>query len=345
MATQKQVAERAGVSFITVSRVINGRGNVKEATRLRIERAIRELGYYPNSQGQALNSGRTAIIGVIAPVLNVSGSLEGDFYYSGLLEGVELGCRKHRFDMLLSTQRIYDRDFDYLRLYSQRKVDGTLLFGDYKLSRESTARIERERIPIVVVGDRPGSQAISWVDTDNETGGHESALRLISLGHRNIVFLGITGRNANIENRLAGLRRGLTEKGLHFSDSDVLRVDRIGGSSDEVVDALLTRKKRPTAVVCGTDVMAIALLHAARKRGIRVPEDLSLIGFDGIQPVRHTDPPIDTNRQPLKDMGFAAAEILFRRIEDPGAPPERRVFPLEAMAGKSIASPHSGPPE
>jgi LacI family transcriptional regulator len=338
MVTQRQVAERAGVSFITVSRVINGRGNVKKQTRLRIEKAIRELGYYPNSQGRALNSGRTSIIGVIAPVLNATGSLEGDTYYSGLLEGVELACRVHRYDLLLSTQRIYDRDFDYLRLYSQKKVDGTVLFGDYKLSRESTKRIEREHIPIVVVGDRPESPAISWVDMDNETGGYASAARLIACGHRRIAFLGVTGRNANVEDRLTGVRRALSEKGMRLLDKDVFRVD-IRDPSGESLAALLSAEARRTAVVCGTDALAVALLSASTARGIRVPQDLSMIGFDGIQLIHYTNPPIDTNRQPLKDMGFAAAEILFQRIEDPKAPPGRKVFDLEEMTGGSVSSP------
>jgi LacI family transcriptional regulator len=268
VVTQRQVAQRAGVSFITVSRVINGRGNVKKQTRLRIEKAIRELGYYPNSQGRALNSGRTETIGVIAPVLDAAGSLEGDNYYSGLLEGVELACRDHRYDMLLSTQRIYDRDFNYLRLYSQRKVDGTVLFGDYQLSRQSTLRIERERIPIVVVGDRPKSPAISWVDTDNETGGYKAAVRLLASGHRRIAFLGVTARNANIEDRLAGVRRALAEKGLRLPDKEVFRVD-IRDPGEEGLAALLAAGGHRTAVVCSTDLLAIALL-SERERAASV---------------------------------------------------------------------------
>jgi LacI family transcriptional regulator len=338
MATQREVAQRAGVSFITVSRVINGRGNVKKETRLRIERAIKELGYYPNSQGRALNSGRTAIIGVIAPVV-ATRSLEGDFYYSGLLEGVELACRKHRYDMLLSTQRINDRDFDYLRRFSQKKVDGTILFGDYLLSEEDTARIERERIPIVVVGDRPASPAISWVDTDNENGGYQSALKLIRLGHRRIAFIGVNSRNANIDDRLHGVRRACAEKGLRLFDEDVFKVDLGGDSGPTIIGELIARRERATAVVCGTDLIAIGLLNAVRERSLEIPGDMSIIGFDGIQMIRYTDPPIASNRQPLSEMGFTAAEFLFSRIERPEAPSEHRAFPLEEIAGGSVSSP------
>jgi LacI family transcriptional regulator len=338
MATQREVAERAGVSFITVSRVINGRGNVKEETRLRIERAIEELGYYPNSQGRALNSGRTTIIGVIAPVL-ITRSLEGDLYYSGLLEGVEMACRKHRYDMLLSTQRISDRNFDYLRLFSQKKVDGTILFGDYMLSEENTARIERERIPIVVVGDRPASPAISWLDTDNEHGGYRSALKLIGLGHRRIAFIGVNSRNANIEDRLRGVRRACGEKGLRFFEEDVFNVDMGGDPGPAIIGELFAQRDRITAVVCGTDLIAIGLLNAARERSFEIPRDLSIMGFDGIQMIRYTNPPIDSNRQPLSEMGFTAAEFLFRRIERPEAPIEHRAFPLEEITGGSISPP------
>jgi len=343
MATQREVAERAGVSFITVSRVINGRGNVKEETRLRIQRAIEELGYYPNSQGRALNSGKTSIVGVVAPVLG-STSLEGDLYYSGLLEGVELACRKHHYDMLLSTQRIGDRDFDYLRLYSQKKVDGTILFGDYQLSEETTARIERERIPMAVVGDRPASSAISWVDTDNETAGYRSALKLVSMGHSRLAFIGVDRRNTNIEGRLAGVRRALRENGLSIRDENIFTVDQRNDYSKSIIETLLSRADRPTAVVCGTDVMAIGLMKAAQQRSLDVPRDFSLVGFDGIQMVRFTNPPLCSYRQPLADMGSAAMEMLRRHIEDPAAPSEQRIFPLEEVEGGSIAPPGAASP-
>ncbi|MGD0727860.1 MAG: LacI family DNA-binding transcriptional regulator [Spirochaetia bacterium] len=338
MATQREVAQRAGVSFITVSRVINGRGNVKKETRLRIERAIKELGYYPNSQGRALNSGRTAIIGVIAPVV-ATRSLEGDLYYSGLLEGVELACRKHRYDMLLSTQRINDQNFDYLRLFSQKKVDGTILFGDYMLSEEDTARIERERIPIVVVGDRPASPAISWVDTDNEHGGYQSALKLIGLGHRRIAFIGVNNRNANITDRLLGVRRACAEKGIQFLDQDVFKVDMGTDPGPSIIGELFAQRDRATAVVCGTDLIAIGLLNAARDRSFEVPGDLSIIGFDGIHMIGYTDPPLASNRQPLSEMGFTAAEFLFHRIERREALHEHKVFLLEEIAGESVSRP------
>ncbi|MGA2973731.1 MAG: LacI family DNA-binding transcriptional regulator [Spirochaetia bacterium] len=338
MATQREVAERAGVSFITVSRVINGRGNVKKETRLRIERAIKELGYYPNSQGRALNSGRTAIIGVIAPVVSTR-SLEGDLYFSGLLEGVELACRKHRYDMLLSTQRIIDRDFDYLRLFSQKKVDGTILFGDYMLSKEDTARIERERIPIVVVGDRPVSPAIGWVDTDNEKGGYQSALKLIGQGHRRIAFIGVNNRNANIADRLSGVRRACAEKGLPFLDKDLFTVDMGTDPGPGIIGELFAPGDRATAAVCGTDLIAIGLLNAARERSFHVPGDMSIIGFDGIQMIRYTNPPISSNRQPLSEMGFTAAEFLFRHIERPEASRKHKVFLLEEIKGQSVSPP------
>jgi DNA-binding LacI/PurR family transcriptional regulator len=189
-----------------------------------------------------------------------------------------------------------------------------------------------------VVGDRPKSPAISWVDTDNETGGYASAARLLAAGHRQIAFLGVTARNANIEDRLAGVRRALAEKDLQLPDGEVYRVD-IRDPSPEGLAALLAAEGHRTAVVCSTDLLAIALLAAARARGIRVPEDLSIIGFDGIQNIRYTDPPLDSNRQPLKEMAFAAAEILFQRIENPDAPPGCKVFGLEEIRGGSVAPP------
>ena len=146
----------AGVSFITVSRVINNMGNVKEEIRIKVEAAIEELGYYPNILGRGLNQGLTKTIGVVASIPEDT-SLESNHYYSGLLEGIESVCREKRFDLLLSTQRISDGDFDYLRLFYQRKADGMIFLGDTSLSDKEIGKIDNEKVPAVVICDRPTS--------------------------------------------------------------------------------------------------------------------------------------------------------------------------------------------
>lgn len=334
MATQKDVADLAGVSFITVSRVVNKKGNVREETRSRVEEAIKSLNYYPNSLGQALNKGSTDTIGVLAPLPRTT-SMEGNMFFSGLLEGIERASSERGYDLLLSTQRLGE-GFDYLKLYRQRKVDGMVFIGSNDMAAEELAMIERERIPCVVLNDRPQSASLSYVDTDNYEGAAACVRRIAALGHRRIAFLGVDSYSANIRDRERGARAALRELGLEAREEWFLKGDYSEGSGARAATALLGMGGGATALFCATDVMAMGAIRGALAAGFSVPGDLSVVGFDGLPVTRYTRPMIESCAQPLLAMGRAAAEMLFARIKEPGLPKEARVFPVERSPGESL---------
>ena len=167
MVTQKDVADLAGVSFITVSRVVRGEENVKPETKRRVEEAIAKLGYAPSFAGQVLNSGRCNTIGVLTPIpLNKS---IRSFYLMSVLDGINEICSKYNTDILMSIvpESGNNPSYDYLRPYKQKKVDGIIYIGLKKISRQIIDEIKLRKLPCVVVADRPESEIFSWVDTDN----------------------------------------------------------------------------------------------------------------------------------------------------------------------------------
>lgn len=336
MSTQKDVAELAGVSFITVSRVVNNMGNVKEETKQRVEAAIKKLNYYPSILGQGLNRGLINTIGVLASIPE-STSLESNYYYTALLEGIETSCRKNRFDMLLSTQRISDSDFDYLRLYYQKKVDAMIYLGNTNFSDDEIKKIENENIPCIVIGDRPKSDYICFVDTDNFKGGYDCTSSLISKGHKKIAFLTVGEYNFNISQRFEGYKKALTDNNIAINDDYIGYGDFTGNYGEEFAERIMKLEDKPTAVISGTDVMAMGILSYTQKKEIDVPNQLSIVGFDAMDHIRFTRPQLNSNKQPLVEMGIRAAEILFEKIKNPESEIERVIFPISEFPGKSVA--------
>ena len=339
MATQKDVAKLAGVSFITVSRVVNNESNVKESTRLKVEAAIRKLGYFPSFAGKALNSGRNDTIGVMTPARFGVG-MENN-YLMGVLQGIGSACREKGQDILISSMSEGDPHFDYLRPYRQRKVDGLIYVGLRSMPSEMIGEIEELRIPCVVIGDRPGHERISWVDTDNEGAGYEATKRIWALGHRQIAFHGIIPEiyNENITDRERGFRRAIRElSGAEADEGMIIRGDYDRERNREgIVAAFKAMKKLPSAIFCSTDNRALAAFEAARELALSVPGDLSIVGFDGFLKNTLLSPTVASNEQPLSEMGYRAAEILLEHIGKRELPKREDVFPVRFIEGESLA--------
>ncbi|HQL31714.1 MAG TPA: LacI family DNA-binding transcriptional regulator [Treponemataceae bacterium] len=345
MATQKDVAKKAGVSFITVSRVINNEGNVKEATRKKVEDAIRELCYFPSFAGKALNSGRNNTIGIMTPIRFNEG-IENTYLMS-LLKGIERACRENGQDILLSPMVEDSGSFDYLRPYRQRKVDGLIYVGLQSLSGSMIDEINDLLIPCIVIADRPGHKRISWIDTDNERAGYETTKQIWKRGHRVIAFHGLEPaiHNANIADREAGFRRAFRElAGTEPDERLFIRSGYDGESIRKSIHALFNPACRyrgtpePTAVFCSTDNRAIAVMQELASLGLTVPGDVSIVGFDGFARFYHSSPTIATNAQPLPEMGELAVRILLEHIANRNLPRREVVMTVPFVDGESLGN-------
>lgn len=339
MPTQSDVARKAGVSFITVSRVINNRDNVKEETRQKVLDAIKELKYYPNSLGRALNSNQVHTIGIMVPLMS-GVAVHETAYFNQILVGIEHVCEKEKFDMLIPTLRGEGHDYDYLRLYYERKVDGLiLLIPDMKHPQIQTA-IE-ESIPCVVVGEESPSSRLAFVDSDNLNAIRVIVRQLLDKGHTRIGFLKGMEGTRNAEDRYQGYLSALKEAGITPNERWILPGDfgPLGGVNGAKAWSLM--KDRPTAMVCSNDQSAIGFVDEIIRLGYRVPEDISVTGFDGIDAAQLHRPPIDTMVQPLREMGTLAAEFLFQKLNQPEIEIPGKILPVAYRPGGSIGAPRS----
>jgi len=331
--TQEEVAKKAGVSFITVSRVINKKGYVKKETREKVLKAIKELNYYANHIGQALRSKRVNTIGIIIPEPpNVP--VHGMEYYNLLMQGIDRSTVAHSYDILLSTYKQDDQNVDFFRLYFQHKVDGLILFiPDMRYLQ--TEEIEKWNIPVVIIGECPVGKNISYVDAENFEGMYRVTEYLISRRCRRIAFIKGRPFMQNSLDRFNGFISAMNKHGILIDYSIIFEGNYTSISGQNAMKSIISSGRIPDALICSNDLMALGALSEAKKANIMIPDDLSLIGFDDISITVFTDPPISTVRQPLFDMGFTASEFLFNKISYPEMPAKSMIFPVELIIRKS----------
>lgn len=336
MATQKDVAEKAGVSFITVSRVINGLDNVKGETRSRVEAAIKELNYHPNRQAQALNHGLTRTLAFVTPRM-YDLPLFNNFFVMSLLSGVELKGREAGWDILLTTD--YDREgsFDFLRVWHQRKVDGLVFVGFQRFPDEQRRAIEERAIPCVSISDRIDSPAISWVDTDNRSAARDAVERLYARGHRSFAFIGIDSAhdyNPDILSRERAAADALARLGL--AQRLLLSESSVPATGVAAARAYLAMKERPTAVISGNDSIAFHFIGENARHGLLCPRDYSIVGFDAEPAGRLSTPSLASYDQPLVEMGKTAVELLVEQINEDDWEKKAVEFPMSYVEGSSL---------
>ena len=305
-----EFANQLGVSPTTVSRALSGRGRVSAQTRDRIRRRVSELGYAPNSQAQRLVTGRSHTI-----ALDWNGdaaqSVLQDFFFAQLLEGIQLALQRQGYGLLLGGS--HNADF-VQQWVAGRAVDGVLFVGDEDTDDESVASIAAQGVPCVFLGHHilEGVAGVGSVALNLETGGREIAQAFAEKGHRRIAFVG----TRLPDNVLPFFRAELGRLGLTLPEENII----IAGQSAEDGAKALRRLNRlpdpPTAIFARTDVLAIGILRAARRLGIAVPQQLSVVGHDDTRIAELADPPLTTVRIDYARLGERAAELIFQLIED-----------------------------
>lgn len=336
MSTIRDVAEAAGVSIATVSRALHGQPRVSEATRRRVLDAATSLRYVASPGAAGLASGRTMAIGVVAPFVN-------RWFFSGVVHAAEEMLRAAGYDLLLyslgtdASERRRAFSGDLLR----KRVDGVLVLG-LQPSRAEQDALSAAGGPVAIVGMAvPGW---SSVRIDDYGAARRAMDHLMALGHRRIGFLGghpddVLHASAAID-RQAGWRDALRTAGRWGAD-EVSELDETGGFSVSGGKAgtarLLALPRRPTAVCAASDEMAIAAAWTARRAGLRVPEDLSVVGIDDHEMAELFD--LTTVAQPVVVQGARAAELLLTALADPAAPPVQLTGPTELVVRGTTAPP------
>jgi LacI family transcriptional regulator len=335
MASQQDVARRARVSFMTVSRVVNGHPSVRPATRARVRRAIEELGYFPNAAARALNSNRSRNVGIVFPRRDYL--LVAPFCVELCVE-VERRLRQRGYHLFLGSMAEERDPGDLYTLFKEGKVDGMILFAPRR-DDPGIARLAAEGLPFVVVHGRSGRGEFPWVDSDNAQGTGLLLDYLFGLGHRRIGF--VTGPLAELNSldRLRRYRRELRARGIPLDEQLVEAGDWTLESGQAGLERLLSLRRPPTAVCFSNDQMAIGALKAAHDLGVRVPRDLSIAGYDDIHLASFTTPALTTVRQHIGTVGDRVAELLLERMEDGRREPRRIVLAPELVVRASCAAP------
>ncbi|SEL66682.1 transcriptional regulator, LacI family [Roseateles sp. YR242] len=313
MSTIKDVAALAGVSFTTVSHVLNNTRPVSAEARARVLAAVDEIGYLPSAVARSLRRSETKIVGVLVP--NVRNP-----FFAELVVGVEEWCRQAGYSVFLcNSDNDPKHQQAYLRTLLEKRIDGLLLSsaGD---ADELATTFRHASVPVVTV-DRlvPGARA-DRVSVNNQAGAFAVVRHLLELGHRRIGCVSGPAEFEVTQERVAGWRRALQEQGIVPADSWLIESDFSTAGGYTAVKALLTRQPDLTAVFTGNDLMAMGALRAAAELGRAVPRQLSVVGFDGIELGSYIYPAITSVGCSIRDLGREAGRALIERIENPQAP-------------------------
>ncbi len=304
----KDVARAARVSVATVSRTLNAPGSVRTSTAQRVHAAITKLGYRPNLVGRNLRAGRTRAIGAVLPTLR-------NAVFAECLEAIERAGRRHDYTIMLTTTdyEVEDERVACERLLRHR-VDGLILTVGNAENSPLLDRLERERVPTVLVYNPLARGRALTVSVDNRTAAREAIEHLVGLGHRRIAMLtGTLVASDRAVERHRGYVDALRAAGL--APCPLVELPRHTESSMEVLQRLFDASRAPTALFCSNDLLAISAMRDLRALGLAVPRDVSVVGFDGIALGQYVDPPLTTVEQPSGRIGAEALELLVGLLE------------------------------
>ena len=308
--TLHDVAELAGVSHQTVSRVINNNERVRPETREKVEAAILELGYRPNAIARSMVQGNTHTLGCISPNLT-------DPVFTRIIESAQAEARRLGFFILIGTASTVEEVQPLLDELLNRRVDGLIVLNArdderYKLLEP----LVLAGPPIVYVKNSPVEEPVSSVRCDDTMGGYLATKHLLDLGHRDIaIILGRENEQCTSE-RLDGYRKALVEAGLPLSENLIAKGNWSSQSGSEAVEDLFTRSESFSAIFAQNDRMAAGAIRSLREAGFHIPEDYSVIGYDNGPLASLIDPPLTTIQQPLEHFGQQAANILIDSIKE-----------------------------
>jgi LacI family transcriptional regulator len=315
----RAVAAVAKVSIATVSRTINGSPAVSDRLAKRVWRAIEQLNYFPNTHARSLVSGRSRILGII--VENITNP-----FFPELIQSFEEVAVAHGYEILVSSSNSNLATLtNCVRRMLERKVEGVavLTFGEEEPVLDQLANHD---VPIVLAEFRLGDSKVSTILLDYTTGIHAAVKHLVELGHRRIAFLAGPHKLHSAITRENDFRTAMEAAGLPIQEKWVIECDHTAKGGVAGFRQLQALPARPTAILCSNDMTAIGVLRAAYMEGLRVPQDLSVVGLDDIDFAEFTLPSLTTIRLSRSDLAHAAFEALRQQAEEPGNPEMQREF-------------------
>lgn len=316
--TIAQIAELAGVSQATVSRVLNDYPHIRPEMRERVQKVIADTGFQPHHVARLLASNRSNMIGLVIP----SGpkTVFIDPYFLALTEGISKATNQHKLTLALFIFHSLQEGRDTIQSIIQTgMLDGLVMTADRKDGSLIPPLLAAE-IPFVLIGRMQGFDNIHCIDSDNVEGGYLATKHLIDLGYRRIGTI-VSNQNKSGDDRFRGYAKALTEIGFPVNMNLVDYGDYSMDSAYHAMKRLLPEK--PDAMFVSSDTMSLGALRAIREVGLSVPEDIALVGYDNLSPALQADPPLTTVEQPIAETGRLAVETLLEVIANPKLDPIR----------------------
>jgi DNA-binding LacI/PurR family transcriptional regulator len=306
----KDVAEKAGVALSTVSYVLNDSGPVADDRRTKVLEAVRALGYLPNETARNLKRQSVATIGLVVPDLV-------NQYFAMIAEGVEQAASEKDILVVFCTPEATGEGESWnSRLLRSQRLDGLIYLSGADTRMEPLVDLMRVG-PVVLLDEKLPGFNLPSVVSENRQGAREVAAHLTSLGHRRLAILGGPPELWTAEQRLSGYREAIAAAGLDPDTIPVLTGDYRMASGERLADQALSGPvaERPTALICANDLMAIGALSYCRRAGLRVPQDISVVGFDDLPLVSLLTPSLTTVRQPARELGKEAVKLLLSLVD------------------------------
>jgi LacI family transcriptional regulator len=319
------VAKAAGVSISTVSRVINASSHVSDTTRARIQEAIDRLNFVPKAEARARAMKGFSRIGVLTPFFTAPAFVQR-------LKGIAEGLLSKNYELTIFTVESMDHLNHYLAtLPLTAHLDGLILLS-LRVNDEAAEKLKEHGLETVLI-EYP-RQDLNTVEIDDLAGGEMAANYLVEKGHQSFGFVGDTTELGEyailpITQRLQGFINGLARKGLSLPQEFICKADYDVKITEEKIEPILKRDNRPTAIFAATDLQALGVVNKARELGLRVPQDIAVLGFDDLDMADYVG--LSTIRQSLEESGRLAVEILLARLQDPERPLRHVRLPLKVI--------------
>lgn len=318
MTTIKDIAKVAGVSVTTVSRALNGYSDVSEKTRKKIEQVAKELNYSPNTIARSLVMNKSKTIGLLISGLNQS-SIKDNFTFE-VLAGLNQYVGETEYDLVIfSTTSTKQREKTYSQLCRERKVDGAIISG-IRTDDPYLKEVVESDIPCVLIDIPIHSSTVGYVTTDNVLGAKHGVQHLIELGHQNIAMINGHEYAFVSRQRLEGYIQAFEGAGISINPNWIVNGDFEETKAEEQAINLLESYPEITAIFCASDLMAMGVIKAAKRLNKRIPEDLSIVGYDDILLAAHITPALTTIAQNKVQMGYEAAKLLIKMLETDDVP-------------------------
>jgi LacI family transcriptional regulator len=320
----RTIARAANVSIATVSRTINHVPTVNPEIAKRVWQAIDELDYFPNTQARALVSGRSKLFGLIVSEIT-------NPFFPELIQGFEDIAVEHGYEILVSSTNHDPRRMSHcIRRMLERKVDGVAIMT-FGIEEPLLDQLAKRNVPLVFIDIGPKRPGISLLKVDYHHGIRQGVQHLASLGHRNIAFISGPATLHSAQSRLTAFSTSLKECGIAPHPEWIVEGNHTMEGGIAAMERLLAAnaKKMPTAVMCSNDMTAIGVLHKLYRAGLRVPDDLSVIGFDDIHITEVTIPPLTTVQMSRFELARAAVTALRAHVENPDDPAPKRDYMIQ----------------